>query len=488
MPSLRGAGRRNLPRQAVVWAAIVLLAVATAWVFHNRSGKGYPPSWDVPANAAGRFLSRNHRPSIPGSGDLVGRMATKGLSLEELWAGLANHRLPWSERAVFLNALAVAGGTNSAIRMVAAFLVEAPDNQGAFARILSRAGWTVFARALEALLEDGDDAHAAAAIRGLAGIGGDAGLQLLADIMDDDAWPEALRREAACGLLQCANPDVVAFGIRGLANIGDEGSRAALAGILHNGTKAQSLRLKAATALGRIGSQSAADDLILAFNEFPEEDTHRHLLDALGHCPFPVIENTFRDYLADPEVPAELRSAAAEALSNSTGESLPMLQNLAATDADPEVREMAAWAISTREPGGQLGSELARMLVVEPEPDVRRRLYEGLLVQAENPADSLLPLIESEDDPAARVAAFNSAGDAVGRGSSAALAARFDSQMVPELEAVALGESSLNLRMRAVFALRRADTLPARNALSRISTTPTPEIATAAANGLHASR
>jgi hypothetical protein len=60
--------------------------------------------------------------------------------------------------------------------------------------------------------------------------------------------------------------------------------------------------------------------------------------------------------------------------------------------------------------------------------------------------------------------------------------------MVPELETVAMGESSLNLRMRAVFALRRAGTPASRAALARITSTHSPEIAKAASNGLLAKK
>jgi len=488
MPSSGGAGRRRLLPQAVVGATVVLLVGATAWVFQNRSREGHAPGWEVPANAAGRFLSNNAGPSLSRSGDLMGRLATERLGPEELWAGLANRGLPWSERSVYLMALAVAGGVDSARRLVALYLTEPSLNQGAFARVLSEAGCAGFLRALESLLEDGDDAHAAAAIRGLAGVGGDNALQLLADIMNDDAWPEDLRRQAALGLLQQGNDRLSTIAIHGLGTLGDEGSRAELSAILHNKPTARGLRLHAAAALGRIGSPQAAQDLVDAFEEFSGEEEQTRLLDALGHCPFPVVDSTFREFLADPASPDELRVAATEALSNSSAEAVPFLQNLAASDPDADVREMAAWAISTREPGGQLGPELARMIGIEPEPDVRRRLYEGLLVQAENPAESLLPTIQAEDDPAARIAAINAVGDAVGRGRPTSLASPFDAEMVPELETVAMGESSLNLRMRAVFALRRAGTPASKAALARISSTHSPEIAKAAANGLLAKK
>ena len=228
--------------------------------------------------------------------------------------------------------------------------------------------------------------------------------------------------------------------------------------------------------------------MIAAFSEFSDTDVQEVLLGSLGHFPFAQIAETWKTFLADPSTPSGLRAAAAEALSNSSADAVPFLESLASADREADVREMAAWALSTQAPGGALGSKIAQMLPLEPEPDVRRRLYESLLVQAENPSESVLQVIEQEDDPAARVAAMNAAGDAVGRKQSSSLAATFDSQMVPELQAVALGNSSPNLRMRAVFALRRAGTPAALTALANISQTTAPEIATAARNGLQASR
>lgn len=460
---------------------VVGIVLGAIWE-HSRSSQS--GSWSVPENAAARFLGKR----TAGGDDLNVRIATVGMAGEDLWAVVSNSALSWAERSIPLQKLASVVGVDSARRLMALFLTEPSSTQGAFARVMSDARCVGFLQTLELLLEDGDDTHAAAAIRGLAGIGGDDALQWLADIMNDEAWPEALRREAAVGLLGQGNPRIATIAISGLAAIGSEASRAELSGLLNHTTTDQTLRLHAAAALGQIGSPQAAQDLTEAFTLFPGEDEQTQLLEALGHCPFPLIENQFRGYLADSSTPADLRVAAAEALANTTVDALPLLQSLAASDADAAVREMAAWAISTRAPGGPLGPELARMIYAEPEPDVRRRLYEGLLVQAESPADSLLPAILAEEDPAARVAAFNAVGDAVGRGHSASLSGRFDAEMAPELEAVALGDSSLNLRMRAVFALRRAGTPAARDALTRISSTPTPEIAKAASNGLLAKK
>jgi hypothetical protein len=53
---------------------------------------------------------------------------------------------------------------------------------------------------------------------------------------------------------------------------------------------------------------------------------------------------------------------------------------------------------------------------------------------------------------------------------------------VPELLQIALEENSLNVRLRAVFALRRAETTGARTALAQISQVPEPRVASAASH------
>lgn len=276
--------------------------------------------------------------------------------------------------------------------------------------------------------------------------------------------------------------------VRILAVIGGDANTGTLMQIISDTTMPQALRVEAALGLGTIGSPEAGDALVAAFGMFSAPEIHEQLLDALGHFPFGQIEDTWKQYLAAPDTPDHLRVAAVEALSNSTPESVEFLKTLAAADRDPNVREEAAWAISVQGKNGPLGPELARMAVIEPEPDVRRRLYEALLTQAENPAETLLPTIREETDIAARVAGFNALANAVKRGSSSGLVSEFDGRIVRELTDIALSSNTLNVRMRAVFALRRSETASAMEALRVISTTQNTKIAQAAAHGLRASK
>ena len=342
-------------------------------------------------------------------------------------------------------------------------------------------------RALFALLRTGSEADAFRAISEFSRLGGAANCVQLAAIMRDGGWSDAVRTEAARGLLNAGTPAEARSAIKTLGVIGGESNTANLTNLLRDATLPQELRVEAALNLGNIRSPESADALIAAFEFFPDPEIHEQLLDTLGHYPFPQIENTWKEFLADSNTPDDLRAVAAEALANSTPESVEFLKTLAGSDRDPNVREEAAWALAIQGKDSNLGNELVQMAFKEEEPDVRRRLYEALLGQSENPAEALLPSIKKETDVAARVAGFNAVADAVKRGKSTALTTEFNGAIVQELQEIALSSETLNIRMRAVFALRRAGTGPSDQALRIISETHNPKIAQAAMNGLRPS-
>lgn len=333
-------------------------------------------------------------------------------------------------------------------------------------------------------LQTGTDAEAAEAIRGLASLGGERNLERLAGVMNDVGWSTALRTEAALAVLNSGTEQDALAAIRGLAAIGGDANTDKLGGMVHDPSLPQTKRLAAALGLGTIGTPRAGEYLISAFSEFSDPEIHVQLLDTLGHLPFSQIEEMWTEYLDASDTPASLRSAAVEALANSSQEAAPFLLRMARSDHDPEIREVAAWALSAHGMNGELGADLADLVHSEPEADVRRRIYEALPAQTDNPAASLLAVIQAEGDIAARVAGFNAIGDVVRRSTPGAIAGLFDAQIVPELTQIALSTESLNIRMRAVFALRRAGTPVAIRALGQISSTETPPIAQAALNGL----
>jgi len=465
--------------------ALGALSFGLVWLFglwRDRSARYQPPDYAAEFFVAEKDATLSRIPLR------AAFLTTGDLDEATLIARFLDRSLGSNERLRYLRRLVQINSPRSWRAISDGYFSESPQNQAVFARVLASVSRARLQSLLLNALETANDSDAASAIRGLGIVGGEENFRRLTDIAGDEAWPDLLRREAARALLQSGDERLCKQAIRSLALIGADPDAADLASILNDPSRSESLRGQAAMALGRIGSPFAGDELLSAFHKSSGPELREALIDALGHLPFERIADTWKSVLDDPATPSELRAAAAESLANSSSDAVPFLESLAAGDREADVREMAAWALSTQPPGGTLGPKIAAMLRSEPEPDVRRRLYESLLAQAENPSETVIDVIRQEDDPAARVAAMNAAGDALGRGQAPALASTFDAEMVPELQAVALGNSSLNLRMRAVFALRRAGTPAAQTALATISSTPAPEIATAARNGLQASR
>jgi len=285
-------------------------------------------------------------------------------------------------------------------------------------------------------------------------------------------------------LLEDKDPRVVIGAVQGLSAIGGEDVTKRVADILSDGQRTDAVRIQSALALGTIGTSSARTALVTAFGDKPSNDLATQILTSLGQFDFSVVGTTFEQFLSAPETPPAMRVSAVEALANSSTDALPLLLDVTQRDGSADVRAAAAWSISAHDTVNHLGPALAELAEREPASDVRRRLYEALLPQSEIPAERLLPLVSAEQDIAARVAGFNVIGLAIRQQPASAIAEQFHREMVPELMRIATGENNLNIQMRAVFALRRAQTAEAQAALAVIASKARPQVATAARNGL----
>ena len=309
----------------------------------------------------------------------------------------------------------------------------------------------------------------------------------LAGLMSDANASRADRVDAAAKLLEIGSDEQVESAIEILASLGGSEAISLLSSLGRDANWPNKLRTQALDALGNIGTDEAKDTLLTLLGCISDPSLRAKVVTILGHNPSNDAVQALTKILNSHDPSPEVRAAAAEGLGQTTPAVLPVLKDLVASDPDPDVRANAAWAISTLGSGQSFGPDLASMAQREQDADVRRRIYEALLAQSDNQSGSLLPLINSETDHSALVAGFNALGDAVGRGSvSQDVATTFDSQIVPELTQIALSDDeSVNLRTRAVFALRRAGTDVAIQALAQISQTQTPMVARAANNGLH---
>jgi hypothetical protein len=363
------------------------------------------------------------------------RYMNTGLSLEETITRFLDERIDIEQRRTYAYHLARAGTPEAMAALFKVFQTVGPEDRAFMIQLIGSTGNPVVKDWLWQWLTDGDERVVMAAIRGLSAIGGRDVSEKFVSFLQDSQQPDRIRIEAALGL-------------------------------------------------GAIGTPEAADVLAKAFMKARETDLGMQILNALGHFPFETVAGTFEQCLSAAEVPAETRVAATEALANSSASAVPFLLGFAQNDEDADVRASAAWAVSAHGRYKNIAPVLTDMVEGETDADVRRRLYEALLPQSGIPAERLLPSVLEEDDIAARVAGFNALANGVAQGSSETFAATFDQQIVPELLRIAISENSVNIRMRAVFALRRAQTDAAQAALAEIADTSNPQIAEAARHGL----
>lgn len=305
---------------------------------------------------------------------------------------------------------------------------------------------------------------------------------LLTQVLGMTGLPEM--KELLLPLLEQEDEELASAAMQALGALGGEEVTMRVGEILTQEGKSEELRTVAAQVLGEMGSASAREALVKAVDFNPESEVTQEVLRSLGRLPFARVAEVYAGYLAAPEAPRELRVVAVESLAYSTKEAVSFLVKTAAQDADPQVRASAAWAIGGHDATMPMGATLTAMAMTEPEPDVRRRLYEALVFQADAPAAKLWANVLAEEDLPARIAGLNAIGGAVGRAPTRTLVAEFDRVAVPELRQVAEAEVSLNLRMRAVFALRRANSPGAQVALAVIAANPNPTVAEAARLGL----
>jgi len=360
-----------------------------------------------------------------------------GMTLDQTIAGFLDERVPLIERRKYAYRLARVGSPECVAALRKVLDVAPPDQKAFIAQLIGTTGSPAARELLWALSKDADEPVARAALRGLSTMGG-------ADVTSRFA-------------------EILA---------GQENER---------------FRIEAAQGLAIIGTPEARDALVNALDGDLPDSTALQILDSLGRFDFHAVADVYSQFLSARDVPAERRVAALESLVNSSPESAPFLLQLAEFDPDADARAAAAWAISGFDTVHDLAPALAELAEKETDFDVRRRLYEALLPQDNIPAERLLPLVQSETDPAARIAGFNAIGRSVSQRPGAAAAAAFDRDIVPELRQIATQPNSVNLQMRAVFALRRAHTPAALTALAEIARVARPQVATAARNGLRRS-
>lgn len=333
------------------------------------------------------------------------------------------------------------------------------------------------------------------AARALARLGSAAAMAALKKALAETNYPSYLKAAIAEGFGGSPNPDargllndlindtdeITARGaVRGLALSGDTDAVNSLGGLLFNEQVPLSVRTEAALALGDMNLPGALDALTRAATEITDENVVENVLDALGKRPFSETEQFFSSYLASEDVPAESKVAAIEALGNAPGNVVPFLLKYL-NDPDADMRAAAAWALNTAGDTSDIGPQLMDALKQETDPNVRARIYQALGNQSGADPQAILPLVQSESDPAAQLAGLTYLAGTLQSSPSPEVADFFSQTAVPELKGIALNSDNAQNRLAAVIALEQAGTPTASGALQEIAQQSTDSKVVAAA-------
>lgn len=304
-----------------------------------------------------------------------------------------------------------------------------------------------------------------------------------AEALGRGRFPDALA--ILRSLLTDVDPVVVKGALSGVAGLGSDAAAGLLKQVLTDPASPPDFRTRSAALLGEMGTAAALQALKTAAGLPLDDDTLAVVMDGLGNYRFRDTAEAFRNLLADPARDGRFKAEATEALARSDQDALPYLLETAGSATDPDIRASAAWAAGANAHTGRIGPELGRLLQSEPDAEVRRRLYESLMLQQNPGGPAVLEPAFGEIEPATRIAGANALATAIRRNQvDSATIDRFHAEQLPELLATALGDEPRNLRYRAVFALVRAGTAEASSALGTIAAQGEHEIAALAARGL----
>ena len=145
-------------------------------------------------------------------------------------------------------------------------------------------------------------------------------------------------------LLNGKDETVARGAARGLALRGDADAVSTLGTTLFSEQTPLSVRTEAALALGDVDLPGAQDLLTHAITQIQNEDIQESILDGLGRRPFSETEQFFRGYLDSPNVPADFKVLAIEAITDADGDVGPFLSNYL-NASNPEVRAAAKSAL-----------------------------------------------------------------------------------------------------------------------------------------------
>ena len=317
----------------------------------------------------------------------------------------------------------------------------------------------------------------------------------IATALGESPHPDATRILVA--LLEDEDLDVVLGAISGLAMQRDPGATLALTAALADDSLHDEVRSAAAAALGH--HDDTERDLRLVF-ESAEGELASGALVGLAHQPFTESEPIFRELLADPNIPLDMKVKAIDALGEGTPEAADLLLELAQNAADPTLRSTAIEALALFDEPGTALDALGVLVLSEPSAEVRADFYNTLslhadMANAETIASKLVLSTLSETAPGPQLEGYRMVASMLHDQYQPGLAATFDKIMVTWLQESAEYSGDRYTRHLSVDALRLAHTPGAHQALLDLSYSTDPAVSqladkalrlTAKTGGFHA--
>ncbi len=302
-----------------------------------------------------------------------------------------------------------------------------------------------------------------------------AAAQALAQL--DDRESRALAEKLAHG----NDANLARGAIRGLASHDNPANVDFLANLLNNQSSPEAVRMEAALGLAKMNSPAAYEALLQATHA--ELDTHasepvfHDVLRGLVRGHYNRSGGLIDNYLNHPEIDSGTKVVAIDEMAGLSGNEALAALLVQAQSEDPAVREAAAWAIASHNDASLARDYLLEFVEKEQHPWVRTGFYEALRHQESIDITNVWDRVANEQNLSARLSGIKLIADHLSPTSKE----RFSNDFVPQLQEIATNDPSLTNRLDAIIALGRArDVESATNVLRQIQKSDNAELQRAA--------
>ena len=272
--------------------------------------------------------------------------------------------------------------------------------------------------------------------------------------------------------LKDSNEDIVCGAIRGLQGFSEDYAVDMLSDFVNSKDTSERVKNEAISSLGGIQNPAATKVLTDAYYTFLGADNKKYsaeIIKAAGQKDFSQTQEFFTDVLKNSDTDASSRLAIAETLENSDGQASSILTSLL-HDPDSKIRAAAAWSLATATETGDISAELLAVVKQETDSETKKRLYQALGNQENINAAEVIPSITAETDISTKIAGYDLVAIELYK-KDQQIQDWFVTQALPELKDTALNAATLNTRLSAVIAIKKAGLSQTEQVLSEIAET-----------------